>query len=55
MQLGTLEIVYHYDNGTEEVRWRRPANTIEALRLQQQVIRAGYSCPYSWRIVDDPE
>ena len=55
----TLEIVYHHDDGTSEVRYRRDAASFAALelqqrvrRLQQQASQGGYHCPYTWRIID---
>jgi hypothetical protein len=55
----TLEIVYHRDDGTSEVLYRRDAASFSALelqqrvrRLQQQAIDGGYQCPYAWRIID---
>ena len=55
----TLEIVYHYDDGTSEVVHSRDAASFSALelqqrvrRLQQQAIDGGYHCPYTWRIID---
>ena len=55
----TLEIVYHRDDGTSEVLYRRDAASFSALelqqrvrRLQQQAIDGGYQCPYTWRIID---
>jgi hypothetical protein len=55
----TLEIVYHRDDGTSEVLYRRDAASFSALelqqrvrRLQQQAIECGYHCPYTWRIID---
>jgi hypothetical protein len=55
----TLEIVYHRDDGTNEVLYRRDAASWSALelqlrvrRLQQQASQGGYECPYTWRIID---
>ena len=55
----TLEIVYHYNDGTSEVVHSRDAASWSALELQHQVrrlqqaaIEGGYQCPYTWRIID---
>lgn len=55
---GTLEVVFHWDDGTNEVRYRRDVGSFSAVELQAQVnslqqraIAGGYHCPYTWRIV----
>ena len=51
----TTEIVYTWPDGREEVRYRRPYNSAEALEIISQVLdlqrdhRA--ACPYSFRHV----
>lgn len=50
------EIVYTHEDGREEVRYRRPFNSPEALELVDQVIelirKHGEMCPYSFRNVE---
>lgn len=55
---GTLEVVFHRDDGTDEVRHRVDVGSFSAVELQAQVkrlqrraIAGGYHCPYTWRIV----
>jgi hypothetical protein len=47
------EIVYHWQDGREEVRYRRKTNSREALELIEEVLRLrqlhGDACPYSYR------
>lgn len=47
------EIVYTWPDGREEVRYRRPTNTPEALELIEEVLelqrKHGEACPYSHR------
>jgi len=49
----TTEIVYTWEDGREEVRYRRPYNSEAAHRFINQVIdlqqRQGSACPYSIR------
>ena len=54
----TVEIVYTWPDGREEVRYRRPLNTESARKLMDEVQalhdRAevdGYESPYSVRLV----
>jgi len=54
----TLEVVYTWDDGREEVRYRRPFPSAEAWKfigqvrtLRERAIRGRYESPYSWRIV----
>lgn len=51
----TTEIVYTWEDGREEVRYRRPYNSPKALELVQQVldlqVKHGAACPYSFRHV----
>jgi hypothetical protein len=56
MREKTLEIVYTWDDGREEVRYRRtPHDSDDAKELTRQVekLQSLYAgeCPYSWRIV----
>lgn len=50
------EIVYTWEDGREEVRYRRPKDSAEALDLVNQVIdlriKHGEACPYSYRHVE---
>ena len=52
--MGTVEIVFRWGDGREEVRYRRPEGTAEANELIAQVEklqeRHGAECPYFWRI-----
>ena len=55
----TLEIVFHYDDGSSEVvhsgdvaSWSALELQHQVRRLQQQAIECGYHCPYTWRIID---
>ena len=51
----TTEIIYTWDNGREEVRYRRTTDSREALQLisQIEVMKAKYKdTPYSWRNVE---
>jgi hypothetical protein len=47
------EIVFTWPDGREEVRYRRPTNSPEALELINEVLdlqaKHGLSCPYSFR------
>lgn len=49
----TIQIVYTWPDGREEVRHERPAGSDEALQLMVEVIdlqsKHGAACPYSWR------
>ena len=54
----TLEVVYTWDDGREEVRYRRPFPSPGAWEFIGQVrtsreraIQGRYESPYSWRIV----
>lgn len=51
----TLEIVYTWQDGREEVRYRRPSPSEDADKLIAEVeelrARLGQECPYSYRIV----
>ena len=54
----TLEIVYTWPNGREEVRYRRtPSDSESALGLIKEVdelkARLGDECPYSYRTVEE--
>lgn len=58
MQGETVEVVYVWENGREEVRYRRPLGTEDAAKLMAEVdelqARAdfmGYTSPYSYRFV----
>jgi hypothetical protein len=50
------EIVYTWPDGREEVRYRRPKDSLEALELTEQVVnlirKHGAACPYSFRHVE---
>jgi hypothetical protein len=53
-----IEIVYTWPSGREEVRYRRPAGSLDAARLVNEVIQlqrkaedGGYVSPYSYRSV----
>ena len=53
-----FEIVFHWDDGTEEVKYRRVAGSesaaelqLQVQRLQQRAIAGGYQSPYTWRVV----
>lgn len=50
------EIVYTWPDGREEVRYRRPKDSREALGFVEQVLDLqslhGAACPYSFRHVD---
>lgn len=53
----TLEIIYTWPNGREEVRYRRPDGTDDAKRLMDEVDAMksrlesmGEECPYSYRL-----
>ena len=55
---GTLEIVYTWPDGREEVRYRRPVLSHDAIQmrvevnaLQQFSREKGQVCPYSYREV----
>ncbi len=52
----TTEIVYRWPSGDEEVRYRRPFGSMDALNLIEQVEARkkicdikGEECPYSFR------
>jgi len=51
----TTEIVHTWQDGREEVRYRRPYNSAEALEMVGQVLDLqrihGAACPYSFRHV----
>lgn len=51
----TTEIVHTWPDGREEVRYRRPYNSTEALEMVGQVLDLqrihGAACPYSFRHV----
>lgn len=51
----TTEIVYTWPDGREEVRYRRPKDSPEALELAGQVLNLQQqhkaACPYSFRHV----
>jgi hypothetical protein len=50
----TLEIVFTWPGGREEVRYRRPLGSVEAEELRQEVNelrRRTWDSPYSWREV----
>ena len=51
----TTEIVYTWPDGRDEVRYRRPKDSDDALQLVLQVIalqvKHGAACPYSFRHV----
>jgi hypothetical protein len=58
MNNDTVEIVYRWPDGREEVRYRRQVGTEDARRLMEEVeeleARAeffGYETPYSFRFV----
>ena len=58
MNAETLEVVYTWPNGREEVRYRRPLGTADARRLLDEVqalhdvaALRGYESPYSVRFV----
>jgi hypothetical protein len=48
-----MEVVYTWPNGREEVRYRRPRGSPDALDFEEQVKalqqRHGKACPYSIR------
>lgn len=53
-----IEIVYTWPDGREEVRYRRPAGSLDAvkyvnevLELQRRAAEGGYVSPYSYRSV----
>lgn len=50
----TIEIVYTWPDGREEVRYRRQEGSADAILLMAEVERqqAKYrdECPYSWRL-----
>lgn len=53
----TLEIVYRWPDGREEVRYRRPALSADALdlmgqvqQLQRRAAAGGWESPYYWRL-----
>ena len=50
------EIVYTWSGGREEVRYRRPKDSAEALKFVSQVLdlqrKHGDACPYSFRHVE---
>lgn len=55
-----IEIVYTWPDGREEVRYRRPAGSHEAVQLVNEVLELqriakeyGYVSPYSYRSVED--
>lgn len=55
----TLEVIYTWPNGRQEIRYSPPAGTItaarlvaEVRRLQQRAERGGRPCPYSFRLVE---
>jgi hypothetical protein len=49
----TTEIIYTWEDGREEVRYRRPKDSPGAFDLINDVIelqaKHGAACPYSWR------
>lgn len=49
-----VEIVYTWPDGREEVRYRRPVGSEDAVKLctEVDVLRAkhGDACPYSYRV-----
>jgi hypothetical protein len=51
----TMEVVYTWPDGREEVRYRRPAGSVEAHKLSNEVLelrrKHGEQCPYSIRFV----
>jgi len=54
----TMEVVYTWSDGREEVRYRRPKGSTEALEMERQIgvfqrLRKenGTECPYSFRYV----
>ena len=54
-----IEIVYTWPDGREEIRYRRPAGSLDAVRfvnevrgLQAVAKASGYVSPYSWRSVE---
>lgn len=53
----TVEIVYTWPDGTEEVRYRRPENSHAAMNLINEVLdlqsKHGSDCPYSFRVVGE--
>lgn len=55
METQTTEIIYTWPDGREEVRYRRPKDSAEALVMIQDVIDLqslhGEACPYSFRHV----
>lgn len=53
----TLEIVYTWEDGREEVRYRRPYPSEDACKMigqvreiREQANERRYKSPYSWRI-----
>jgi hypothetical protein len=54
--MATTEIIFTWPDGREEVRYRRPKDSADALSLIETIIdcknRHGET-PYSWRHVDD--
>ena len=53
MHSGTIQIIYTWPDGREEVRYERPVGSDDALKLIVEVTdlqcRHGQECPYSWR------
>jgi hypothetical protein len=54
-----IEIVYTWPDGRQEVRYRRPAGSLDAvkyvnevLELQRRATEGGYVSPYSYRSVE---
>lgn len=55
-----IEFVFTWDDGREEVRYRRPEGSSdtfkmisEITKLQERGRNNGYKSPYSYRIIDE--
>lgn len=55
--MATLEVVYTWDDGREEVRYRRPEDSEDAAKFKKEVEslqhKWGHKCPYSYRVVKE--